>query len=392
MSAVANYNKQNTEYEIQTKIYGDDLTKFNLDLASGNIPDIFFLGQMAPLESYTSKGLFADLYEFMDKDPEIDREDFVESVLNILEKDDKLYAIPESFYVKTILGRVSDVGTTTGWTWDEFYDMMASKPEGTIPLAACALNSTRPHMTADEFFNHLYESSNTYFLDFDKMECYYDTPAFINILETAKQYYPQGVNYDVSEEAYLQGNPVLIMQTLSSFSANQTTEIETRYFGEEMTYIGAPTMDGTGGSGFEFYNLIAISAHSDKKEEAWKCLKYILTEYQHDLIRKVGTGLPINRIALEESAQLGMESTQYPPEGYTDPDGIFHRPPLEKDVQKIYDLIDSITTRSVISRTTAGIWTILLDEIPGYFNGDKTAEETAAIIQNRVSIFMKEME
>jgi hypothetical protein len=89
-----------------------------------------------------------------------------------------------------------------------------------------------------------------------------------------------------------------------------------------------------------------------------------------------------------------MESSQklYPPEGYTDPDGIFYRPIFEKDVQKIYDLIDSITTRSVISRATAGIWTILLDEIPGYFNGDKTAEETAAIIQNRVSIFMKEME
>jgi ABC-type glycerol-3-phosphate transport system substrate-binding protein len=393
-NAVIHFNQQNQEFEIETKLYDyDDLNNFHLDLVSGNVPDIYFMGQVAPVELYAGKDLFVDLYEFLDRDTEIGRDDYIESLLKASEIDGKLYAIPESFYVNTLVGRVSDVGIGTGWSWNDFFDLMASKPEGTIPIAACELNSSRPKMNAEDFFNNVFRASSDAFIDFEKMECSFDSSAFINILEASKRFYPQNVNYEVTPEAYLQGNPVLIMQyNLGSFISVKTTDIETQYFGEEMTYIGYPTLDGKGGSSFECWNYIAISAESDVQDEAWDFLKYILTDYQNVLIKEGRYGFPIKRSALEEYAKIGMESSQYPPEGYTDPQGIFHRPPLEKDVQKIIDLIDSITEVTMNSYRTSGVWTIIRDELPSFYYGERTAEEVAAIIQNRVSIFLMEME
>jgi ABC-type glycerol-3-phosphate transport system substrate-binding protein len=391
---VTQFNQKNQEYEIEVKKYSaDNVNAFHLDLVSGNVPDIYFLEQFAPVEIYARKGLYADLYEFLDRDPDIGREDYIETVLQASEVDGKLYAIPESFFVHTLYGRVSDVGTDTGWIWDEFNDLMASKPEGTIPIAGCELTTTKPQITADTFFSEVFGTCWTTFVDFEKMECSFDTPDFIHILEATKRFYPPDAYYEVTPEAFLQGNPVLIRQAgLHSFHPTEIADIETKYFGEEMTLIGYPTMDGTGGSSIESYNMIAISAETDVQEGAWNFLKYILTDYQYDIIDEGLSGFPVKRSALEEFAKKGMKSSQYPPEGYTDPQGVFHRPTLERDVQKIMDLIDSITGVTVHTRSSGGIWGIIYDEIPAYFDGDRTAEDVAANIQNRVSIFLMEME
>jgi len=61
----------------------------------------------------------------------------------------------------------------------------------------------------------------------------------------------------------------------------------------------------------------------------------------------------------------------------------------EYDVQlKIYALIDSLNSTT---RGTVVIRDIVLEEIPAYFSGRKTAEEVAEIIQNRVSRYLAEM-
>ncbi|MDR2572158.1 MAG: extracellular solute-binding protein, partial [Oscillospiraceae bacterium] len=141
---VSDFNKLSPKYEIEIKEYmgqrGVDfigaLDAYNLDLITGNIPDITAIHIIAsmPLRSYFDKGVFADLYEFFDADPDINREDYVDSVLKALETDGKLYTMAPSFEIDTLIGKKSVVGADMGWTWDEFFALLDKNPEA-MPIS-----------------------------------------------------------------------------------------------------------------------------------------------------------------------------------------------------------------------------------------------------------------
>ena len=91
---VVEFNKTNPEYRIQITDYfqyntEDDYTigttRLNTDIVSGKVPDILVLNENLPLESYMAKGLFEDLYPYIDKDDAFRREDFFPNVLKAYE-------------------------------------------------------------------------------------------------------------------------------------------------------------------------------------------------------------------------------------------------------------------------------------------------------------------
>ena len=81
------------DYSIYNTSYNDNTgtTKMITDIITGKAPDIYDLTNL-PVDKYVAKNMLADLYEFMDKDPEIERENYLENILTACEIDDKLYA------------------------------------------------------------------------------------------------------------------------------------------------------------------------------------------------------------------------------------------------------------------------------------------------------------
>jgi hypothetical protein len=59
----------------------------------------------------------------------------------------------------------------------------------------------------------------------------------------------------------------------------------------------------------------------------------------------------------------------------------------DADNAVIYDLLDEIST---ISRSDINIWNIIVEDTDIYFAGKKSAEETAKLIENRVSTYLAE--
>ena len=60
--------------------YSIGMSKMNTDIASGNTPDIIMISSEMPVNSYISKGLFADLNPFLETDSELNREDYIENI------------------------------------------------------------------------------------------------------------------------------------------------------------------------------------------------------------------------------------------------------------------------------------------------------------------------
>lgn len=119
-SQIAEFNKTNEDYTIYATSYSESndtsdytaaLTKFNNEILAGNVPDILLISSGMPYNSYASKGLFADLYEFMDKDDVYNRDAFMPNVLKAMEKDGKLYEITPSFSVYYSFRSKSQIAT-----------------------------------------------------------------------------------------------------------------------------------------------------------------------------------------------------------------------------------------------------------------------------------------
>ena len=72
--AAGDFNGKSSEYRVEitdyTEKYPDEpLTHLSNDIIIGNLPDIILLDSYSmPVESYIAKGLFANLYDFMDSE------------------------------------------------------------------------------------------------------------------------------------------------------------------------------------------------------------------------------------------------------------------------------------------------------------------------------------
>ncbi|MCL2050520.1 MAG: extracellular solute-binding protein [Lachnospiraceae bacterium] len=383
--SIARFNINNENYEIKVERFNTE--SMNLRLASGNIPDIVIMPPNDSYYNYSYKGLFVDLYELINADPDIELSDYIDNVLITLEHNDKLYGIPPYFSINTVIGRMSDVGQRTGWTWDEFHALMESKPDGTVPVAW----RDRPLSGSDFFFNAISGRSSD-FIDYAKMECNFNSPEFINFLEMVKAYYPSGAYYRAMAENYLSGNPLLMSERIERLNERSTAEYE-KYFGEEVSYIGYPTSDGRNGSSFHFNDVVAISAKSEMVDGAFEYLKYLLTDAQFRVVdgyyslegnEALFFGFPIHRTALEQIFEMFIEINEGAGEGFYF-DGT--RIPTRTDINKVYDLINAVTSASGIW----GIYQIIEEELESFLSGQKSAEEAADIIQNRASLLMAEL-
>ena len=153
------FNMENEKYRIVIKKYMDDdyITKLNNDITSGNIPDILITDSQMPFESYAAKGVFADLYEFIDNDGTINREDFLPNLMTAMEIDGKLYRFTDSFKIFTAIGKTSIFGKETGVDFKKINEIMESRPEGTEIFAGTTKENILMHameICGDNFIDY----------------------------------------------------------------------------------------------------------------------------------------------------------------------------------------------------------------------------------------------
>gem|GEM_PF-3237484 len=392
---VVDFNRKNSDCFIQVRTYqkpgqsyNDALSDFNLDMIKGNVPDIVIIDSLMPFSEYVSSGLFVDLYEHFGASS-ISRADYLPNIMDMLETEGKLYAVAPYFSIDTIIGKASEVGDKPGWTWSEFGALMDSKPEGTVPVG-----ERFNHVSGSEFLSYVLSVNISSYIDPKADKCYFDDPKFITLLETAKRYFSSDGG-DRSVREFREGT-VLLRDTLSTgFSLTAFKEYELFYFDEPITYVGLPTEDGKSGSFANFNYRTAISSSSESVDAAWKYVLYMLTDYQQEVddADNVSSirGFPIKTSALERQVEFAKSPVT---EGATytmtiDNITLSYTPTMtDEESQKVLDLIYSLELSD--SNVDSAVRLIVFEESADYFAGLRTAEQAAAIIQNRVSTYLSE--
>ena len=165
---------------------------------------------------------------------------------------------------------------------------------------------------------------------------------------------------------------------------------------EPVTFVGYPSEDGCG----TFINVneyqIAVSATSseEKQRGAWEFMKTLVSyECQCDSLyfegeKKEEAAFPVNMAAFEKRGADQYENEEKP-NIVKDSEGEIDKGYLTKaEYDRLVDLINSI--KKVNNELDNDVFQVIDDEIHSMFAGEKTAEEVADMIQNRVQILVSE--
>jgi ABC-type glycerol-3-phosphate transport system substrate-binding protein len=398
---IRNFNKTNTEYQIELKDYSSDtnsnfnqiVTNFNNDIIAGNIPDVIYLNEQVPYDSYVSKGLMMDLTPLFEKDTDLKLDMLVPSMVEALSVDGKLYSIAPYFSAQTLIGKESIFGNTTGLSLSELEEKAAE-------ISGAKLFSST--MTRNEFLDMFVYNIMGNYVDKETGECYFDTPEFESLLELAKTF-PEEFNYDnydwmAEENAYRYNKTLLNFGYVSDFRSVVNTEIRT--FDDAISYLGYPAQEGETGILAYLQGEVGIMAKAKNVDGAWDFVKGFVTyrdPNENGSPSQRGM-FPIIQSELELYAKEAMERPFY--FDYETREKVYYdnttwvndaEVPVpnntEADNAKVFALIDGIST---VHRTDNELQTIIEDDIKAFFSGQKSAKETAAIIQNRASTYIAE--
>lgn len=392
---IIDFNKTSDQYRITVKTYMTDdyetgLAQFNADLTTGSCPDIIDLSSI-DFHQYASKGVLEDLYPYMEKSG-IRKEEYLENVLKAFEQDGKLYGIMPQFYISTTLAKTSLIGERNGWTLSEMLDFVEENdPENVFDYAS----------RASIFYYCIYNNIDE-FIDWETGECSFEGEEFIRTLEFAAKF-PEEYDYNQEREeglsSKLRNNKLLLMQT--SISSVQEYQMMNGMFGEPVSFVGYPNGEKKGNLIQPASGSVGIGAKSKHKEGAWKFVESLISEeFQDSLISEHGNyGFPIKKSALEKQFELDMKPEYYEDEngeqveqmktswGYDDFSMDIYAA-TQEEVDGVKALIESCEKLS--GNVDNQLVNIITEESEAFFKGQKSAADTAGVIQNRAQIYVNE--
>ena len=396
---VVKFNKSNDEYRITIQDYASlynsesdyeaGITRLNADIASGKVPDILIINDSMPIESYISKGLFEDLKPYIEKDSELDFDNYMPNVIEAFSVDGKLYRLVPSYMISTLLAKTKEVGKDRGWTVQDINELMSKKPEGTMFLN---------YIDRKTMLENCMSIAGGQYVDWENGTCSFDEACFIEMLEFLKLF-PAEIGDDIYTDEYWEnyeslwreGKVVAMMYTVSSLRDYQYVQQGT--FGEPVTMIGYPSGNGDGSALMPALQM-AMSSKSSCKEGAWQFLRYYLTdEYQNELT----FGLPLSITGLDAMGEKAMKNPTYTDENgnevesqeyyYLNGVDIPINPMSKEEVENFKKTLYSFNQ---IYNYDENLIHIIEEEAEAFFNGQKSAEDVATIIQSRAKIYVNE--
>lgn len=405
-SQAVKFNKANSQYHISVKQYydynnsGEDawrdaLTNLNNDITSDNCPDIIDLSGLS-VEQLASKGVFEDLNPYLEKSSVLNREDFIENILNVYTINDALISIPSNFSMQTIVGSADMLGEESGWTLDEMIALAEAHPDADIFDKV----AKREIMQAMMMFNE------DAFIDWSTGECRFDSDEFKKMLEFVNRF-PDEVDWQQggpSTPTRIQNGEVLL-DTAYVYDFEQLQMYEDMFQGKA-TCIGFPTMDGKGGHALSAGNAYAIAGKSSHKDGAWAFIESILTQEENG---RYWNGFPTVKSKLDamiadatrveyvtdENGEIAKDengeaivSGGYSSIGYEDGWEYTFRTPTQEEVDKVLALMEE--ARPVSYGGEDEIMNIINEEAEGFYSGQKSVDEVAGIIQSRINIYVSE--
>lgn len=328
---------------------------------------------MMDWEMLASKGLWADLYDFMEQDEECRKDMLMPNVAEAYELGGHLYCIAPSFRIHTMWGGESVVQGRYGVSFPELAQILRDNGKD--------VNAIYGIFTDVSVLRELCTMEMDEFIDWHNGTCNFEGDAFKEVLEFAKEYGEDNTEGTLLDRIR-EGKILMSAGMLYSVADYQ---LEKELYGEEVNFIGYPVRNGTGTAVSFCGSPLAIYANGENADAAWQFVKYFLLN-GYD-----GNGFPVIREQFDAKMLQDMEPLKdnLPRKTYSDRYNgyIMVYEASQEDVDTVRELIEMADRKFQFHPE---IQNIISEEAEAYFAGQKSLEEVTALIQNKVSLYLEE--
>ena len=371
LDTIVRFNNTDPEYRIEVVpiTYANDQERDRALIELATRSDLDLLDTSMLPDNALDSGLLADMLPMIDADETISREDFIETLLQLMTQNGGLYEYTDKFTLLTMTTHPELFPGRQNWTAENIEALMDAHPE-MDPLW---------HSYDRELITTLFcWAATAEFLDHDTKSCSFDSPVFVHWLELMKAF-PDGGQY--SEEAKLMN----ICYDLAFNAGHQ----EKYMMKGEYVVAGFPETQGTGsyflklgsspnewrGTMGENTRIGILSASKDQPG-AWRFVRTLMEGAEEVSLMD---GIPVFKKSFERAlaAQISDDFDERFQIGYMTEENAEE---LRRQVYGTTKLVD----------TDEGLLDILREEINRYYSGRLSAEETAQAIQSRAGIYVAE--
>ena len=371
--ALRNFNRTNPDYEVQLREYDTYTMVDSLMYGKEDIPDLLDINWIDP-DLLVNKGLLEDLEPFFNSSSAVSKEDILESVWNAGIVNGKMTGAITSFDINALATWAEEI-PDTGWTYEDFFALDRAYPESRLTS----------YFSQTSVYKLLMNTGMNQFVDFEKKKCYFDSPEYVELLKKINGLnYPEASNnshsrityMDEETKKFLSGEFILMADFYTSPYQYQTAMDQ--YQGKA-SVVGYPTQDGEPWYLISPRMNLAIYSNSPCKEGAWAFIEFLLSEQEQNWYGRNGNGFPVRK----DSFETYLNRPHMPGTVMKD------EKPSEEYREDLRYMAGHLYTDQNIN--TSSIIDIMHEETESYFQGGKTAEEAAGIIQNRVQLYLDEM-
>lgn len=395
----------------------DYINRVNTSIMSGQGADVLSM-DVLPSYKYADSGQLENLSDYMAADTDFNRADYRANILDAVEYKGGTWFIPLDYtfdyyaYDSTLLtGNVaSGFGTGSAYNVGGLMEIAEPFYDGSNGIFNSVDYAGGPRGGAGGMWSNLLNENYASFVDIENKSAHFDDGRFAALLESVKEYSEKGYIQkgvtgerdagaimrragEVPTERFFFKDKNIFTLT-NHFTRNIGMRMNVMIGGagamanEEDDEIAGIAADANGSVPFDFEQAYGINANSKNKETAWEFIKFLLSEEMQLNANMMITALPLHNSARDKKAETvmtgmsgkqGQEMSEDQKKTIVEALGGYN-----ETVEKLSDQINSfVFTDSVVND-------MISSEVRYFFEGNKTAEEVANVLQSKVDLYLNE--
>ena len=351
--------------------------RLTMDILAGEGPDILITN--GANEQLSRKDYFIDLSDYLKNESGVSEADYFTNAIEASKFNGSLYQLPIGFYVDCFLAPSDAFGSKNGLTFEEYIQMVKTVCNGTDPVYDHQLAFSRTEVATKLFAN----TSEKYIKDGKIDVNNNDFKAILDYCKElpAKGFY-EGKDVDAEWEDLMTSKENMRVQPTVVYGFYEYEAFAEKFKGAVI--CGYPSVDGrpaTIGSDM----AVSISSHTSDESSCKKFLSILLSE---DIQKTLFMNIPINKKCAKDLALLEIEEHN----GSVDANegNKFAKAGKKVDASVADKYIEQLSTATTSSFVYHSISLIIYEEIPAYFEGQKSFEDVAKVINDRAQKVLDE--
>ena len=316
-------------------------------------------------EDLAKTGYMTDILPYLENSSEIDAEDYCDGVLEDNMIGGKLYSIPQTMFLDTLVVPEDALGDKDSWDVWEFLEFLEEHPDA-MSYNGKEANAIKQSILLDALLNSIDE-----FIDQDTLTAKFEEEEFKDFLGKINALNIPVISQS-EKERLNQGD--LIIANIDIFCVEDFSNFEYES-GKNVIILGFPSaVGGTSVSCISYGKRLAVANGCEHPDEAWEFMEYYLNTPPGQYV----TGFPTKKADFESVINEETDRSYYI-------EDVYYGPVTQEEIDKVRGAFE----RRFIPESNQICW-IVCEESESYFSGDKTLDDVCRVIQSRVQLMLNE--